>query len=118
MGFSSSGIRAMPQEKLEQQIQRQGIWSQIKRFIIFQLKLYLDAARDVFLSFLAVFAFIADVVFQLKGDDSLFERLLGVGRRTERAINLFNQYDSEEQGINSVDGIVRKVEERLRNTQD
>ncbi len=91
-----------------------GMWSQIKRFLVFQLKLYVDATRDLILSFFALFAFLADVVFQLRGEDSLFEGLLGIGRRTERAINLFNQYDESEQGIDSIDGIVREVEDRLR----
>lgn len=105
----------MAQKSVDEFIKNAGLWSQLKRFLLFQVKLYLDATRDLFLSFFAIFAFIADLVFQLQGADSLFEKLLGVGRRTERAINLFNQYDTDEQGKNSVDGLFREVEDRLRN---
>ncbi len=108
----------MAQKSVDGFVQNAGMWSQLKRFLLFQVKLYLDATRDLFLSFFAIFAFIADVVFQLHGENSLFEKLLGVGRKTERAINLFNQYDAAEQGIDSVDGLVREVEDRLRNTPD
>ena len=104
----------MPSKSIEKIMATPGLWSQIKRFLVFQVKLYVDATRDLILSFFALFAFLADVVFQLKGEDSLFERLLGLGRRTERAINLFNQYDENEQGTNSIDGIVREVENKLR----
>ncbi|MCG8415570.1 MAG: hypothetical protein MI746_15245 [Pseudomonadales bacterium] len=108
----------MPQKSADEMLIHSGLWSQIKRFLVFQLKLYADATRDLFLSFFAIFAFLADVIFQLKGEDSLFEGLLGIGRRTERAINLFNQYDETEQGIDSIDGIVRKVEDRLRKSEE
>ncbi|MCY4263293.1 MAG: hypothetical protein OXE78_00325 [Gammaproteobacteria bacterium] len=96
----------------------EGIWFQIKRFIIFQIKLYADASRDFILSFIAVFAFLLDVILQRKGDDSLFEGLLKIGRRTERMINLFNQHSVSEQGMDSIDGIVREMENSLRHTQD
>ena len=108
----------MANSDLETSVREQGILFQLKRFLVFQIKLYVDALRDVILSFFAIFAFIADVVFQLKGDASLFARLLGIGRRTERVINLFNQYDHSEQGINSIDGIVKEVEDRLRKPRE
>lgn len=108
----------MPQNSAENASIRNGVWSQIKRFLVFQLKLYVDAFRDLILSFFAIWALIADVIFQLKGDDSLFEGLLAIGRRSERVINLFNQYDETEQGMNSIDGIVREVEDRLRKPDD
>lgn len=91
-----------------------GSWSQLRRFLVFQLKLYIEAIRDVFLSPIALIAFLLDFIFQLKHEDSLFEKLLSLGRRSERAINLFNQHDESEAGANSIDGIVRKVESKLK----
>jgi len=92
----------------------QGTWEQIRRFLVFQLKLYVEAIRDVFLSGLALLAFLIDLVLQLKGERSLFEKLLQLGRRSERAINLFNQHDDELAGVSSIDGIVREVEDRIK----
>lgn len=90
------------------------IWEPLRKFLVFQLKLYIEAFRDVILSGIALLTFLLDLVFQLKGEDSLFEKLLQLGRRSERAINLFNQHDEEELGKDSVDGLVREVESRLR----
>ena len=89
-------------------------WEPLRKFLLFQLKLYIEAIRDVMLSGIALIAFVLDFVLQLKGEDSLFEKLLRLGRRSERAINLFNQHDEQELGRTSVDGLVREVEERLK----
>lgn len=96
------------------QLAEPGSWSQLRRFLVFQLKLYVEAIRDVFLSGIALVAFLLDFVFQLKHEHSLFEKLLHLGRRSEIAINLFNQHDETESGENSIDGIVRKVESKLK----
>lgn len=92
---------------------RLSFWPQLKRFIAFQIKLYVDAIRDVFLSLLSVPAFIIDVIMQRHGDDSLFEQVLKLGRKSEKIINLFDQHDPAEQGEVSVDGVLRKVEEKI-----
>jgi hypothetical protein len=89
-------------------------WPQLKRLLIFQIKLYVDAIRDLLLSALSLFAFIGDVMLQNHGKDSLFEGVLRLGRKSERAINLFEQYDPGSQGRHSVDGVIRKVEDRFR----
>lgn len=86
------------------------LWSPLKKFVIFQLKLYIDAIRDLFLSALSLFAFLLDVILQKQGPDSFFEKVLAFGRRTELTINLFNQYDIDEQGVTSVDTILKDVE--------
>ena len=69
------------------------LWPQVRRLLVFQLKLYIDAFRDIFLSALSLGAFLIDLIQQNMGPDSYFERVLKFGRGTERAINLFNQYD-------------------------
>lgn len=89
------------------------LWSPLRKFVIFQLKLYIDAIRDLFLSALSLFAFLLDVVLQKQGPDSFFEKVLAFGRRTELTINLFNQYDVDEQGGASVDKILKDVEASL-----
>ncbi len=71
--------------------------------------------REIFLSF---FAFTADVIFQLHGEASLLEKSLSMGRKTARAVSLFNQYDAAEQGMGFVDGLAREAEDRLRNPSE
>ena len=90
------------------------LWPQVRRLLIFQIKLYIDAFRDLFLSALSLGAFLIDVIQHNVGPDSYFNRVLKFGRGTERAINLFNQYDPEHQGARSVDGVIRDLEDRFR----
>ena len=88
-------------------------WPSTRKFLVFQLKLYIDAFRDVFLSILSLLAFVLDIILLNQGPDSYFERVLAFGRRTEITINLFNQYDLDEQGGTSVDKILKDVESSL-----
>lgn len=90
------------------------LWPQLRKFIVFQLKLYIDAFRDILLSALSLGAFIIDLIKQDDGPDSYFERVLQFGRSTERSINLFNQFDAQERGNRSVDSIIEEVEERFK----
>lgn len=93
---------------------RDKLWPQVRRLLVFQFKLYLDAFRDLLLSALAMGAFLIDLIQHNTAPDCYFERVLKFGRRTERAINLFNQFDPEYQGANSVDNILQKMEDKLK----
>ncbi len=90
------------------------LWRQLRKLIVFQIKLYVDAFRDLLLSALALGAFIVDLVLHNDGPDSYFEKVLQFGRSTERSINLFNQFSAQERGPRSVDGVIEKVEERFK----
>ncbi len=90
------------------------LWPQLRKFGVFQLKLYIDAFRDILLSALSLGAFIIDLIQQNEGAESYFEKVLEFGRGTERSINLFNQIDAHERGERSVDSIIDEVEERFR----
>lgn len=100
---SSQGIETMER-----------LWPQLRKFVVFQLKLYIDAFRDILLSVLSLGAFIIDLIQQNDGPDSYFEKVLRFGQRTERSINLFNQFDAQERGDRSVDSIIDEVEGRFR----
>ena len=65
---------------------------QCKRLFVFQLKLYVDAFRDVVLSALSFFAFLFDVVLMRDPQSGYFEKVLALGGRSERLINLFEQH--------------------------
>ena len=89
-------------------------WPQLRKFLVFQIKLYIDVFRDIFLSFLSFGAFIIDLIQMNTGADSYFEQVLKFGYGTGRAINLFNQYGAEDQGPQSVDKVLRKMEDKIR----
>jgi len=80
-----------------------------KRLIAFQLKLAIDAFRDILLSPVSMVCALMDLV-ERKGNNttSYFERMIIFGRNTERKINLFEQYNDDE---TSVDSIISQVED-------
>ncbi|MEC7998091.1 MAG: hypothetical protein VX166_09905 [Pseudomonadota bacterium] len=59
---------------------------------VFQLKLYVDAFRDVVLIALSFFGFIFYLVVMRDPQSGYFEKVLALGRRSERLINLFEQH--------------------------
>ena len=61
--------------------------------LTFQLKLALDALRDFALSPISIVAFIIDSIRKPDQKDSLYEKLMRLGRRSDQVINLFNEYD-------------------------
>jgi len=90
------------------------IWPQLRQLLVFQIKLYIDAARDLLMSPLSIVIFIIDAVQGNRGEDSLFESLLQFGRRTEKSINLFNQHDVNDENYRGIDSILIQVEEAVR----
>lgn len=99
---------------LERNDRMEKLWPQLRKLLVFQIKLYIDALRDLLLSALSLGAFLIDIVQQNEGPDSYFERVLKFGRHTERSINLFNYFDHEEHDEHSVDSILDEVEEKIR----
>jgi len=90
------------------------IWPQFRRLLVFQLKLYIDALRDLIMSPMSVVVFLLDVIQGNKGDKALFESLMQFGRKTERAINLFDQHDTDDENYRGVDSLLGQVEELVR----
>lgn len=89
-------------------------WPQVRRVLVLQIKLYVDAFRDVCISLLAFVALVLDLVQRNSGEDSHFDRLMKFGRRTEVKINLFGSYDASLQSGRTVDTILDDIEDRLR----
>lgn len=83
-----------------------------RRLVIFQLKLAVDALRDIILSPVSIVCSLIDMAEKRKGKDSYFEKLMLFGRNTEKKINLFEQHEIEESTIdsilNQVEGVVTK----------
>jgi hypothetical protein len=84
----------------------------VRRLLFFQLKLAVDALRDILLSPVSVVCSLVDMLEKRHGPDSHFEKLMAFGRNTEKRINLFEQH----QGSNaSIDTILGQVEELFVN---
>ncbi len=90
------------------------LWPQVRKLLVFQIKLYIDAFRDLLLSALSLGAFLIDLLQRNEGPDSYFERVLKFGRHTEHAINLFNQFDAGQHDEHSVDSLLNEVEDKIR----
>ena len=95
-------------------VQMEKLWSQVRKLLVFQIKLYIDAFRDLLLSALSLGAIIIDILLRNEGPGSCFEQVLKFGRATERSINLFNHFDLDQQERHSVDNILNEVEGKIR----
>lgn len=84
----------------------------LRHLIRFQIKLAADAIRDLVFSPLSVVVFILDAVRRPELKDSLYLRLMVWGRRTDAAINLFDQH--LDGGDFTIDEAVDELEQRLR----
>ncbi len=85
----------------------------VRELLLFQLKLFADAGRDLLLSPVAVVCFILDLGHKGKKEDTYFEKLMAFGRRTDHHINLFKHRRSYKKGMMTVDDAAKMVEETL-----
>jgi hypothetical protein len=81
----------------------------IRQLLIFQFKLAMDAVRDFALSPLSILFFIIDSIRKPSIEDSLYQRLMKVGRHSDRVINLFDEHGGGEHY--TVDKTLAEVEE-------
>jgi len=80
----------------------------VRRLFWFQLKLALDALRDLLFSPVSFVAFFLDVLFRPERSRSFTHRLMALGRRSDRLINLFEEYSDA--GDYTVDRTFAEVE--------
>ena len=88
-------------------------WGLIRDLLVFQLKLGIDAFRDVVLVPISLVAAVVDLV---KGGDhpKRFYEIVRLGRRSERWIDLFGAVEPpEEDDLPSLDSLVGHVERLL-----
>lgn len=67
----------------------------LRHLVTFQIKLALDAIRDLLLSPISLVVFVIDAVRKPPVEESLYLRLMRVGRQSDRTINLFNEYSDK-----------------------
>ena len=83
--------------------------------IVFQGKLLLDAAKDLILGPAGLFSALWDLISPRPRKDMRFYKVLRVGKRAERAINLFEAATGPgPEGQWTVDDVIRGVESQLR----
>ncbi len=89
-------------------------WEFLRDVLVFQLKLFLDAARDLVLSPVSIVAGVIDLVSGDEPPGRYFYRLLAFGGRTDTWINLFGKSGRpEEPGgdeSDTIDSLVAQVE--------
>ena len=84
----------------------------LRHLVVFQLKLAADAVRDVLLAPVSIFVFVVDAVRKPALEDSLYLRLMLVGRQSDRMINLFDEH--KDAGHFTVDQAVEELEVMVR----
>lgn len=94
-------------------------WVLVRDVLSFQVKLALDALRDLFLSPIAIMAAIFGAVFNPRDPGKYFYSLMRWGRRSDHFIGLFNAglRPEERDEFTSVDDIVETLEEAVRNEE-
>ncbi len=89
---------------------RRDIARAIRRLIVFQIKLFADAFRDFLLSPLSTIAVIIDLILGLEDERSWYRRMMRYGVESDRFINLFNQFSSEQ----TIDELLRRASGRSK----
>ncbi|MEM7358442.1 MAG: hypothetical protein AAF431_05065 [Pseudomonadota bacterium] len=79
-----------------------------RHFIVFQIKLFVDAFRDLLFSPISLVAFLLDALLRPPVRESFSYRLMLTGRRSDRVINLFDEYTNS--GDYTIDETVAEVE--------
>lgn len=82
-----------------------------RHLLKFQIKLGADALRDLLLSPVSLVVFVIDTLRKPRLEDSLYLKLMLLGRRSDRMINLFDEHKDAghftvDQAIEELEGLV------------
>ncbi len=80
-----------------------------RHLLVFQTKLLADALRDLVLSPVSVLVFFIDAIRKPPLEDSLYLKLMLVGRRSDQLINLFDEH--KDAGHFTVDQATEELEQ-------
>jgi hypothetical protein len=95
----------------------------LRHLLVFQVKLLADAFRDLLMSPVSVLVFILDALRRPKLEDSLYLRLMLLGRQSDRIINLFDEHKDAghftvDQAIEELEAMVDALRERQEQHRD
>ncbi len=80
----------------------------VQHLLVFQVKLVSDALRDLLLSPISLIVFALDVVRKPTLENSIYLKLMLLGRRSDRLINLFDEH--KDAGHFTVDQALEELE--------
>jgi hypothetical protein len=88
-------------------------WQFFRDVLVFQVKLALDALRDVILVPISIGAALFDLVSSGKRTGRNFYRVFAMGKRTDIWINLFDTYGNPDESPEAADTIVDSLVAQL-----
>ncbi|MEH6635471.1 MAG: hypothetical protein V7700_08120 [Halioglobus sp.] len=88
----------------------------LRHLLVFQVKLLADALRDLLLSPASVVVFFIDAMRKPSLEDSFYLRLMLLGRRSDKAINLFDEH--KDAGHFTVDQAVEELGDLVRRERE
>jgi len=81
----------------------------LRQVLVFQFKLAMDGIRDVLLSPVSLIAALAGIFTNHPDPSRFFNRVLQMGHRSDKWINLFDTHNKESDAL-TADDFVRKAE--------
>ena len=70
-------------------------WTLIRDMLIFQIKLAIDAIRDLFLSPVSIICGLVDILLGKTLSKSYFYKLMGFGHQSDAWLNLFGNNNKD-----------------------
>ncbi|MEW6981316.1 hypothetical protein AAD001_01545 [Colwelliaceae bacterium 6471] len=93
-------------------------WALIRDAFVFQVKLGLDALRDLLLSPFSVLSVIVDIVRNPTVQDSYFYRLMKLGHKSDHWINLFGTRKPSETSSNQIEQCLDEQDLTVNQSED
>jgi len=104
-------------------------WRLIRDIFVFQVKLAMDAIRDLLLSPVSIICGLADILKGHSLSKSYFHRLMDFGQQTDSWLNLFGNHNKDTENLNTmgnqkpktdnnVDQLFSQVESLLKEQHD
>jgi hypothetical protein len=78
-------------------------WTLIRDMLVFQVKLAMDAIRDLFLSPVSIVCGLADILLGNSISKSYFYKLMNIGHLTDSWLNLFGNHKTADENSKLLD---------------
>ncbi len=77
-------------------------WALIRDMLVFQIKLAMDAIRDLLLSPVSIICGLADILIGNSLSKSYFHKLMDFGHQTDSWLNLFGNHKKNTENLNDI----------------
>ena len=85
-------------------------WVLLRDMLIFQVKLAMDAIRDLFLSPVSIICVLADILKGHSLSKSYFHKLMDFGQQTDSWLNLFGNHNNRAEKLSNIDSEKAKAD--------